>query len=159
MSPGPNGLWVISLGYLTYGYLGAALALIAVILPPLLVVAVAAGYQHVEGKAWVANGVHCIGLTIVGMLLSVSWEMMSHAAGDWHRWLIGLAALLAASRRVHPLSIILLAGFAGLLERYQSVDRHMLIVGAVLLVCVGCAAKMGKYGTFSFMHRRVVQEP
>src|SRR2546422_2464064 len=25
ISPGPNGLWVISLGYLTYGYLGAFL--------------------------------------------------------------------------------------------------------------------------------------
>src|SRR5256885_13062862 len=30
ISPGPNGLWVISLGYLTYGYLGAFLALIAI---------------------------------------------------------------------------------------------------------------------------------
>ncbi len=34
ISPGPNGLWVISLGYLTGGYLGALLALIAITVPP-----------------------------------------------------------------------------------------------------------------------------
>jgi len=33
ISPGPNGLWVISLGYLTYGWLGSLLALIAIIIP------------------------------------------------------------------------------------------------------------------------------
>src|ERR1700732_2308669 len=37
ISPGPNGLWVISMGYLTYGYLGAFLALIAITIPALLV--------------------------------------------------------------------------------------------------------------------------
>ena len=36
ISPGPNGLWVISLGYLTYGLLGAVFALIAIVIPPFL---------------------------------------------------------------------------------------------------------------------------
>ena len=44
ISPGPNGLWVISLGYLTYGLTGALLALIAITLPALLVLLVSAGY-------------------------------------------------------------------------------------------------------------------
>ena len=37
ISPGPTGLWVISLGYLVDGLRGAALTLLAIVLPPLLV--------------------------------------------------------------------------------------------------------------------------
>src|SRR5437899_9079370 len=50
ISPGPNGLWVISLGYLTYGYLGALLALIALTIPPFLVLAFSAAYSHLEAQ-------------------------------------------------------------------------------------------------------------
>src|ERR1700724_1167133 len=53
ISPGPNGLWVISLGYLTYGYLGAVLALVAITLPPLLVLPVAAVYNRIQQQRWV----------------------------------------------------------------------------------------------------------
>ena len=31
LSPGPNGLWSVSLGYLTFGWTGAALAFLALI--------------------------------------------------------------------------------------------------------------------------------
>src|SRR5690349_12332797 len=53
ISPGPNGLWVISLGYLTYGYLGALFALIAITLPALLVLAISSGYSRIEHQTWV----------------------------------------------------------------------------------------------------------
>src|SRR5512133_903257 len=48
VSPGPTGLWSISLGYLTYGWLGAGLALVALSLPPLLALAVGAFYSRME---------------------------------------------------------------------------------------------------------------
>src|SRR5579884_3008721 len=50
ISPGPNGLWVISLGYLTYGYFGAALALLAITLTALLVLGVAAIYARIQSR-------------------------------------------------------------------------------------------------------------
>src|SRR5450759_3878150 len=56
LSPGPNGVWSISLGYLTLGWLGAALAMLALSLPPLLALGVAAVYNRVE--RW--QGVHCL---------------------------------------------------------------------------------------------------
>src|SRR5256885_15530780 len=40
ISSGPNGLWVISMGYFTYGIAGAALPLIAITLPAPLVPAI-----------------------------------------------------------------------------------------------------------------------
>src|SRR5207245_10221560 len=47
ISPGPNGLWVITLGYLTYGYLGAFLALIAIIIPAFLLLVISSGYTRI----------------------------------------------------------------------------------------------------------------
>src|SRR5438045_9701879 len=45
ISAGPNGLWVISVGYLTYVYLGAFLALIAICISPLRGIAVTAVHR------------------------------------------------------------------------------------------------------------------
>src|SRR5437016_12715320 len=46
MSPGPTGLWVISLGYLIDGYRGAALTLLAIGLPPTLVLVLVHGFYR-----------------------------------------------------------------------------------------------------------------
>src|SRR5258708_12563927 len=62
ISPGPNGLWVISLGYLTYGYLGAFLALIAITIPALLVLAISAGYTRIEHQASFLGPLHVVSL-------------------------------------------------------------------------------------------------
>src|SRR5512142_1132768 len=48
VSPGPTGLWSISLGYLTFGWLGAGLACLAISLPPLLALVVGASYNRFE---------------------------------------------------------------------------------------------------------------
>lgn len=114
VSPGPNGLWVISLGYLTYGYLGAALALIAITLPPLLVLVTANVYGRIESHCWVAGFMRGISLAVIGILLTVVWSIMSHSARDWRSWLIAIISCgLALNRRVPILLILLLAGVAG----------------------------------------------
>ena len=53
VSPGPNGLWVVSLGYLVGGPGGAAVSLLAILLPPLLVL----GIDQI-GRAHVLNSSH-----------------------------------------------------------------------------------------------------
>ncbi|MGZ3630684.1 MAG: chromate transporter, partial [Ktedonobacteraceae bacterium] len=73
VSPGPNGLWVISLGYLTYGLTGALLALIAITLPALLVLLVSAGYSRIEHQTWVQGAMRGVSLAVVGILFSVVW--------------------------------------------------------------------------------------
>ncbi|HLZ63522.1 MAG TPA: chromate transporter [Ktedonosporobacter sp.] len=116
LSPGPNGLWVVSLGYLTYGYLGALLALIAVTLPPLLVLAVEAGYNSIERQRWVKGMMRGISLAVVGISLTVAWSIISPSVIDWRSWLIAAAACaLALTRRVPLLLILTLAGIAGYL--------------------------------------------
>lgn len=114
LSPGPTGLWVVGLGYLTYGLAGAALALIAVTLPSFLVLAVAAGYGRVAGARWLAGGLRGVALAIVGVQLSIVWTILRQPGVDRRGLLIAAGAFgLAASRRV-PLPLILaLAGLAG----------------------------------------------
>ena len=116
VSPGPNGLWVISLGYLTYGYLGAALALLAITLPPLLVLILSALYRRIEKQRWMQKLMRGISLAVVGLLLTVVWSILSRSGLDWKSWLIGAAAFgLGLNRRINILIILGLAAGAGYL--------------------------------------------
>jgi len=116
ISPGPNGLWVICLGYLTYGFTGALLALIAITLPALLVLVVAAGYTRIEHQKWVQGAMFGVSLAVVGLLLSVIWTILHQPGVDWKGLLIAAGAFgLALSRRVNILIILGLAGVAGYL--------------------------------------------
>ena len=114
MSPGPTGLWVVSLGYLTYGYLGAALSLIAIIIPALFVLVISAGYARIEQWPWIKGGMRGVSLAVVGILLTVVWTVLRQPGVDWRGFLIAAAAFaLAASRKVRLPFILGLAGLAG----------------------------------------------
>ena len=114
ISPGPNGLWVISLGYLTYGFAGAALSLVAITLPALLVLVISAGYTRIEGRKWVQGAMFGVSLAVVGILLSVVWTILHQPGVDWKGLLIAAGAFgLALSRKVNILIILGLAGLAG----------------------------------------------
>jgi chromate transporter len=116
VSPGPNGLWVVSLGYLTYGYPGAFLALIAITIPPLLVLVISAAYTRIERRAWVQGAMHGVSLAVVGLLLTVVWTILRQPGVDWKGLLIAAGAFgLALSRKVNILLILSLAGLLGYL--------------------------------------------
>jgi chromate transporter len=114
ISPGPNGLWVVSLGYLTYGFPGAFMALLAITLPALFVLAVDAGYHRIQHQLWVPGFMRGISLAVVGILITVVWAIISQPGTDWTGWLIGIAAFaLAVSGRINMILILVLAGIAG----------------------------------------------
>jgi chromate transporter len=114
ISPGPNGLWVISLGYLTYGYAGAALALIAITIPALLVLLISSGYGRIEHLAWVQGAMRGISLAVVGLLLTVVWSILHQPGTNWTGWIIALgAALLGLNKRINLLLILGLAAIVG----------------------------------------------
>ncbi len=116
VSPGPNGLWVISLGYFTYGVLGAALALIAITIPPLLVLVISAQYARVEERAWVQGAMRGVSLAVIALLVTVIWTILRQPGIDAKGLLIAAGACgLALSRKVNVLLILALAGAAGYL--------------------------------------------
>jgi len=117
IAPGPNGLWSVSLGYLTFGWPGAIIALIAVTLPPLLVLVVERLYRRVESHPAVEGFVRGLSLAIVGVFVIVMARLLvSSESTDLRALLIALiAAALAATRRIPIVVLILLAGLAGIL--------------------------------------------
>jgi chromate transporter len=116
VSPGPTGLWSISLGYLTFGWLGAFLALVAVSLPPLLVMGVAAVYTRIEKAPAVQNFMLGISLGILGLTLTVTAGLAQASISDLGGVLITLGALgLALSKKVPVIVILALGAVAGLL--------------------------------------------
>ncbi len=116
ISPGPNGLWSISLGYLIYGWSGAALALLALLLPPLLILIVAAGYRRIEKNNGVQNFSSGLMLGVIGLLLGTAWVLAQSAITDaWALAITAGATALALTRRVPTIAILALAALAGLL--------------------------------------------
>jgi len=114
ISPGPNGLWVISLGYLTYGYPGALFALIAITLPALLVLVVSSGYAHIEQHTWVQGAMYGVSLAVVSLQITVVWTIMHQPGVDWKGLLIAIGAFgLVLTRKINILLILGLAGIAG----------------------------------------------
>jgi chromate transporter len=116
MSPGPNGLWVISLGYFTGGILGAFLALLAISVPPLLVLVIARSYAHIEGWPRSQGAMRGVSIAVLGLLLTVIWTILRQPAVDGRGLVIAVGAFgLALTRKINILLILVLAGIVGYL--------------------------------------------
>lgn len=116
LSPGPTGLWSISLGYLTYGWLGAGLALLALSLPPVLILGVAAFYNQLETRPLMQNFTRGLTLGVIGLTLAVAWGLAGSAISDWRGIIIALGALgLALDERIPVILILAIAALVGCL--------------------------------------------
>ena len=114
VSPGPSGLWVVSLGYLLAGGRGAGLALLAILLPPFLVVATERLYRRVQHHPAVEGFVRGLGLAVVGIFVVVLCGLLRGVGLDVRTALIALGSVgLGATRRVPVAAILALAALAG----------------------------------------------
>lgn len=118
LSPGPNGLWVVSLGYLTGGLPGSLLALLALTLPPLLILVIERGYRRVQHHPAAEGFVAGLILAVAGVF-AVALADILHSAGFSLRTgvIACAAAALFLTHRVPLFGIIGLAGLAGVLWR------------------------------------------
>jgi chromate transporter len=116
VSPGPNGLWSVSLGYLSWGWIGAGLALLALCLPPLLVIALASFFDRMEHLPAVQNFSRGLSLGVVGLAFFIAFSLSRTAVTDWAGGLIVLGALgLGLVKRVPVILILALAAGVGIL--------------------------------------------
>lgn len=116
ISPGPTGLWVISLGYLVDGPRGAVLSLIAIVIPPLLVLPVYGLFQRYGGHPATVGFVRGLTLAVAGIFVVVLAQIMGGVGVDARSLAIAAGALaLGASRRVPIPLILLLAAGVGIL--------------------------------------------
>ncbi len=114
LSPGPTGTWSISLGYLTYGWAGAGLALAGLCLPPLLILVVSVFYNRLEHQPQVQDFVRGMALGIAGLTVTVALGLAGSTILDWGGVLIAAGALaLALSKKVPIILVLALAALAG----------------------------------------------
>jgi chromate transporter len=116
ISPGPTGLWVISLGYFVGGLRGAALTLVAIALPPLLVLVLVHGLYRRWGHRPATQGfVRGLGLAVAGVFVIVLSGIMNTAGWNPTNLMIAVGAIvLGAMRRVPVLVVLVLAAIVGI---------------------------------------------
>src|SRR5437763_949826 len=115
LSPGPNGLWVVSLSYLVGGLPFALAASIALMLPPLTILLVQRGYARISQHPATHGLLDGIVLTIVGIGVVILADLFRSSGIDVGTILIMLAsAVLAITRRMPVNLILILAAIAGL---------------------------------------------
>lgn len=116
LSTGPNGLWIVSLGYQISGWLGAASALVACCLPPLVMVpATIAGRRFLMTPAF-AGIVRGAALATAGLLASTALSLIAPdvAATAWWQFGIGgVAAVLTYQARIHPGLVVIGGALVG----------------------------------------------
>ena len=116
ISPGPSGLWVISLGYLLDGLRGALLTLLAITLPPLVVLAINGFYRRHGEHPALQGFVRGLSLAVSGIFFVVLAGIMKTAGWNVANVLIAAGAIgLGATRRVPVLLVLALAALAGIL--------------------------------------------
>jgi len=116
ISPGPNGLWVISLGYLMAGVSGAVLALIAIVIPPLLILVVNRFYRRVQHHPAVEGFMRGLSLAVVGIFVIVMLRLLHSVGLEVKSVVITVTTIgLGITGRVPVIVILALAGAAGLM--------------------------------------------
>jgi len=117
ITPGPNGLWVVSLCYLVAGLPGALLACIALILPPLLILIVQRCHARIANHPATQGLLDGVVLVIVSFSVIVLVQMFHSNGIDISMLAIAvISAVLAISRRVSANVILVFAAVIGLVS-------------------------------------------
>lgn len=117
LSTGPNGLWIVSLGYQIDGWAGALVALAACCLPPLVMVPLTIAARRFLMTSWSAGLVRGAALATAGLLASTGVTLVAAdpAALTWWQLVIGVVAVaLTYQGRIHPGLIVVGGAAAGM---------------------------------------------
>lgn len=115
IGPGPNGLYLIAVGYFVRGYEGAAVAAVAILLPPFLVLLLDRLRARLVHLRRFRSALRSLGLAVVALLAQSAGSLAWPPAHDW----LGLPMILVGAGlllfRVPPVVGIVLAVGVGIL--------------------------------------------
>ena len=117
ITPGPILISAAFIGYKVMGLVGAAIAAVAIFLPPALLMLVSAHFLTRMRESMVVQAVlRGIRPAVIGMIAAAAWSIGTTAVPNWPSVVIFLAAVIALLRlRVDVAWIIPSAGLTGLL--------------------------------------------
>lgn len=121
LSPGPNGIYLVSLGYEVAGWAGATAATLAVALPPLLLLPMIALAQRWLLSAGFAGAVRGVSIGAGGLLVATGLQIIapgleegSLAGVHWWQGALAVAAVgLTLQGRLHPALLVIAGALAG----------------------------------------------
>lgn len=120
LSPGPNGLYLVSLGYEVAGWAGAAVATLAVSLPPLVIIPATALARRWLLSAWFGGLVRGVTLASAGLLVATGLQIAVPGLGVgtariawWQAALAVIAVVETLRGRLHPALLVVLGVVAG----------------------------------------------
>lgn len=116
LSPGPNGLYVVALGYLLAGVPGAAISTVAAIIPSLLVLPLSFAYGRVARHPRVAGMMRMIVFAVAGSLGLTGLHLIRSSITAPIDLVIAIVAPLVVLLRPrwNPVYVLLVAGLVGL---------------------------------------------
>ena len=115
LAPGPNGLYIVSLGYLVAGWTGALYGLVGASLAPLVMLPATTLARRWLMSAWFGGLVRGVLLATAGLLLATGVTIVN--AGGTQLWQLALVAVTVAVTvhgKLHPAAMIVVGGIVGL---------------------------------------------
>jgi chromate transporter len=126
LSTGPGGLYMVAIGYVIGSWLGAALALVALALPPLVILPLSAYLRPRLMHKRVSGLIRGLALTTTGLVIATSIDLLGSAGPEgksgtaiWQLGLVGLGFAVSARARIHPALLVGVGAAAGLILAAQ----------------------------------------
>ena len=114
ITPGPNGLFVLSIWYYAGGLLGVLASIIGITAPPFLAIGLVKAHRRLAGKSWVVGATRGITATAVGLLAAVGYSFTVPLLTSPASMAIVLAALVILFRfKTDALPVLLDGGGIG----------------------------------------------
>lgn len=117
LAPGPTGLWVVALGYLTGGFAGALIMTCAILLPPLLIIPLWKVHSRVGNRPAVRGFAQGLTIAVAG---SVPMIVLIRVLASYGYNFASISVLVASTillmwTRLSPLVVLALGGAAGII--------------------------------------------
>lgn len=115
VSPGPNGLYLVSVGYMAAGISGACAGWCALITPAFLIIGLLRMLGTAVNHPRMETVVRAVTLASAGLILATSISLARDAITSWATALIAITSFFLLIRfKLDPLWIMLGAGITGL---------------------------------------------
>jgi chromate transporter len=112
LGPGPNGLYIVSLGYLVAGWTGALYALIGASLAPLVILPATVLFRR---SHWFGGLVRGVALGTGGLLLATGASIVDAGGTQWWQLaLVGATVATTLQGKLHPAAMVVIGALVGL---------------------------------------------
>jgi chromate transporter len=119
LTPGPNMLVAVFVGYRAHGLAGALLACTAMFLPvSILTAVIARHWETLRERPWALAAERALAPIGIGLMGAVVYTLARSGVQDWATGALALlAAVVLYGRWLPPIALVLTAGLAGWLAR------------------------------------------